>query len=209
MNGQISKAQLFLYWITPTAVQATSYVFLTLLTILVCSQDFIDKLLFASGDFNPIRAAIGGVDLLLTLVVGEKIAGSISLAVFWGLVGIIVNLIWWGWSSFSTELNNDIVFSKYVHPQDADPNSQLRDFIKRTVVRSVVAIIGILYLNFVLSRGWPSISNTFAETMNNWSKKPDMGAMVFTAVSEILMLHLLVVFTRLVLLRRRDTSGVG
>lgn len=207
MDSSSDKISVFLYWITPTAIEITSYIFLTFLTIFLCSQDFIDTILFAVGDFNPIRAGVGYIDLLLRQFVGDKIAGSLSLGLFWGLVGVIVNVIWWLWSSFSTELNNDLVFSRYVHPKNTDPKSQLKAFIERSVVRAVVAIVGLLYVNYVVSSGWPSISNRFAEILRDWELGAQWGALIITALAEILMFHMLVVLTRLVLLRKRSNDA--
>lgn len=209
MDSNQTKLKLFFEWIRPTAAELTIYTVLVMLTIFLCSQDFIDNILFTSGDFNPIRSGIGVIDTLLQKYVGEKVAGSLSLAIFWGLVGVLVNVIWWLWSSFSTELNNDLVFSRYVHPRDTDPKAQLRDFIERTAVRTVAAVIGIIYLNYVLSKGWPSISNRFADITTNWSKQQQWGPLVLTILAELLMLHMTVVITRLVLLRKRvfDTTG--
>lgn len=203
MKSTENKAQLLFIWLMPTAIELTVYVMLSALTIFLCSQDLINTLLFATGDFNPIRAGVGSVDQLLTHVVGQRVAGSLSLAIFWGMVGLVVNLLWWVGSNFSTELNNDLVFSKYVHPKDTDPRSQLREFIERTVIRTSVAIVGIVYVNFALSQGFPRISARFAAITKDWSFRAQWKPLVFTILTEMFMLHVLVVLTRLVLLRKK------
>ncbi len=203
MDEHKTKLRHFLDWVLPTPAEVTVYVMLTALTIFLCSQDFIDSILFATGDFNPLRYGISLVDYGLQRLVGERIAGSLSLAIFWGLVGLLVNLLWWVWSTFSTELNNDLVYSRYVHPKDTDPKAQLNDFIKRTVIRTSVAVIGIVYLNFVVSSGWPRVSNAFADIMRGWSGNADVLLLTLTALGEILMLHFMVIITRLVVLRKR------
>lgn len=198
-----SKARLIAAWTMPTAVQAVVYVMVVALTVFLSSQDFIDKILFATGDFNPIRSGIGSVDFLLTRLIGEKLSGSLSLAVFWGAVGLIVNLLWWLGSNFSSELNNNLVYSKYVHPKDVNAQAQLQDFIKRTAIRTTVAVIGLVYGNYVISSGLPGIAERFSDITGNWDIAPNWGSLILTIALELLMLHMVVVLTRVVLLRKK------
>jgi hypothetical protein len=71
------------------------------------------------------------------------------------------------------------------------------------VVRTTVAVIGLVYVNFVISRGWPAISNRFAAITSDWDISHPWAGIILTILSEMLMLHLLVVITRLVLLRKK------
>lgn len=190
-------------WLVPTWTELAIYLFITFFTIFLCSQDFINGLLFASGDFNPIRAAVASIDSLLTHVVGEKIAGSLSLAIFWGIVGLAVNVLWWLGSNFSTELNNDLVFSKYVHPKGTDPRLQLREFIERTVIRTVVAIIAVVYTNFVISQTLPRLTARYADILKHWSFGAKWQSLLFAIIIEVLILHGFVVLTRVILLRKQ------
>ena len=203
MDNHQTRQRLIAMWLSPTPVELTVYIMLTGLTLFLSSQSFIDQILFATGDFNPIRAGISGIDFLLQKVIGEKLAGSLSLAVFWASVGLIVNLLWWIGSNFSTELNNNLLYSRYVHPKDVSPRAQLEDFIKRTVIRTVVAVIGVVYFNYVLSSGLPTIANRFSAVTELWSVQADWGLLISTILLEILMLHLVVVIARLVLLRSK------
>jgi hypothetical protein len=203
MDSHQSKAQIVAVWLLPTAVEVTVYVLITALTLFLSSQDFIDKLLFATGNFNPIRYGVSWVDFLLRRVIGERFAGALSLAVFWGIIGLVVNLLWWLGSNFSTELNNNLIYSKYVHPKDVSPRAQLEDFIKRTVIRTTVAIVGLVYFNFVISSGLPKITDKFTLVTERWATKQDWLTLGLTILSELLMLHLIVVLTRLVLLRKK------
>lgn len=196
-----------LLWLLPTWTELIIYLFFVFFTALLCSQDFVNSLLFSSGDFNPIRAGIASIDGLLQHFLGEKLAGGLSLGIFWGIVGLAVNLLWWLGNNFSTELNNDLVFSKYVHPRDTDPNSQLRELIIRTLVRTVTAIIGLSYLNFTLSQGLPSITNRFADMFKNWSSASQWQELIFLIFYEVLLLHGFVVLTRLILLRKQVFSA--
>lgn len=204
MNTHQEDIKAVLRWLVPSSTQIAAYIFITFFTALLCSQDFINSFLFAQQDFNPIRGAISYLDLGLQKIVGEKVAGGLSLGIFWGTVGLLVNVFWWLGSSFSTELNNDLVFSKYVHPKDADPNAPLREFITRTIIRALAGIAGLLYLNFVISSGLPHVANKFADIFTLWDWALQWQNLVVTVVLEILMLHGVVVLTRVALLRRQN-----
>jgi hypothetical protein len=190
-------------WLAPTPAQVVIYFILAGLTLFLSSQQFIDDLLFATGDFNPIRAGIDLVDFGLRRLIGEQLAASLSLAVFWGLVGLIVNLLWWAGSNFSTELNNNLLYSRYVHPKDVSPRAQLEDFIKRTAVRTVAAISGLLYFNYVVSTGLPTAAERYASILHTWELSADWMALLGYVALQVTMLHFVVILTRLVLLRSR------
>ncbi|MCA9329720.1 hypothetical protein KDA11_03680 [Candidatus Saccharibacteria bacterium] len=203
MDNHTSKTRQVLNWILPTPAQVIIYFTLAGLTLFLSSQKFVDDLLFASGDFNPIRAGISIVDLGLQRIIGEKLAGSLSLAVFWGIIGIVVNTIWWAGSNFSAELNNNLLYSKYVHPQSVSPRAQLQDFIKRTSIRTIAAISGLLYFNFVISTGIPDITNKLASIIHFWETSSDVTSLIGYVLIEVIMLHFVVVLSRFVLLRSR------
>ncbi len=191
------------FWFLPTGIELSLYVFITGLTIVLSSLDQVKSALFVTGDLNPIRLGIESIDILLQNFVGERVAGSLSLAIFWGSVGLIVNLIWWLGSNFSTELSNDLVFSKYVHPKDTDPKSQLYAFIERTVLRTIIAIIGILFLNFFIQQGLPHTTTNYARVISEWNREKLFGLAIVTILLEILMLHFFVILARLILLKKQ------
>lgn len=203
MEEEQSKIKQTLLWLMPTGIEIAMYVFITCVTFVLSSVEMFKNALYFTEDFNPIRAGISYIDLLLQNFVGDRIAGSLSLAIFWGAVGLLVNVIWWLGSNFSTELSNDLVFSRYVHPKDTDPSSQLKLFIERTVVRAVVAIIFILYLNYFFRSGITGISNSYSDIISSWSEEKKIGLILFTIVKEVFMLHLFVILSRLLLLRKK------
>jgi hypothetical protein len=203
MDTTLNRFKLLGLWLLPSGIELAFYIFITAVTFVASSMDVVRDLLFVTGDFNPIRSAIAFIDTLLQNFVGERIAGSLSLAIFWGIIGLIVNLIWWLGSNFSTELSNDLVFSKYVHPSNSDPKSHLREFLQRTIIRTTVAIIAIVYTNYFLSQGLPRISATFADVINNWSATKDYLSAIVAIIAEIVMLHMFIVLARLLLLRKQ------
>lgn len=203
MEPRATRFQQALLWLLPTGIEIAIYIFITGVTFVLSSIEMVRNALYFTEDFNPIRAAIASIDLLLQNFVGERIAGSLSLAIFWGAVGLVVNIIWWLGSNFSTELSNDLVFSKYVHPKDTDPTSQLKQFIERTFIRAGIAIVAILYLNFFIRIGLPSISSNYSDIISNWSEKKEIGLIIVTIFKQIIMLHIFVILARLITLRKQ------
>ena len=206
MNTSRDNIKQAFFWLMPNGIEILIYIFITGATLILSGVDRLKDLLFVSGDFNPIRLGISGIDLLLTRLVGEKLAGTLSLAIFWALVGVVVNLIWWAGSNVTTEINEDLEFSKYVHPSGVDPQSQIQDYSKKIALRTAVAVIGLLYFNFFISAGLPYVNQSYSKVINNWSTNKDFKTLIIAVTIEILLLHVFVVLTRVMLLRKRVFS---
>ena len=206
MNTSRDNIKQAFFWLMPNGIEILIYVFITGATLILSGVDRLKDLLFVSGDFNPIRLGISGIDLLLTRLVGEKLAGTLSLAIFWALVGVVVNLIWWAGSNVTTEINEDLEFSKYVHPSGVDPQSQIQDYSKKIALRTAVAVIGLLYFNFFISAGLPYVNQRYSKVINSWSTNKDFKTLLIAITIEILLLHVFVVLTRVMLLRKRVFS---
>lgn len=202
MNDHKDDILAILRWFIPSSTQLAVCVFIVFFTAILCSQETVNGLFFSPNDFNPIRGIVSYIDTGLQNVAGEKVAGGLSLGIFWGAIGLLVNLVWWLGSSFSTELSNDLVFSKYVHPRGADKRAPIREFVIRALIRAITGILGLLYLNFVISNGLPTITDRFAMIFSNWSFGLQWKNLLATIFLELLMLHGLVVLTRVMLLRR-------
>ncbi len=194
-------------WFMPTGVEVSVYLFLCFLTAVVSNLSFVKNFLYVSEGFNPFASAVGSIDQLLTQVVGEKIAGSLSLAIFWGLVGIVINVLWVVVANFSTELNNDLVYSSYVHPKNTDPKGPLYEFIVKTSLRVSVTIIFLFYLNFALRTALPAISSSYARVIQNWPKEKHLLSFASALIFEVLVFHTFVVLSRLITLRKQVFNG--
>ena len=203
MDTPLEKIKQIVKWLMPNGIEILFYIFITGATIILSGVDRLKDLLFVSGDFNPIRLAISGIDSALQQLVGQKVAASLSLAIFWGLVGVLVNILWWLGSNVTSEINNDLAFSKYIHPSGVDPQSQLRDFLKKAALRTFVAVIGLLYFNYFVSTGLPHVNSQYREVIGNWSTNKDIQTMATAIITELLLLHIFVVLSRIMLLRKR------
>ena len=206
MENSRDKIQQAFLWLLPNGIEVLFYIFITGATMILSGVNRLKDLLNFSEDFNPIRLAVSGIDSARTSIVGEKVAASLSLAVFWALIGILVNLLWWIGSNVTTEINNDLAFSKYVHPTGVDPQSQLRDFLKKAALRTTVAVIGLLYFNYFISTALPHVNSNFNKVFTNWSNEKDIKTLIVTILTELLLLHIFVVLSRIMLLRKRIFS---
>ena len=206
METSREKIQQAFLWLLPNGIEVLFYVFITGITMILSGVNRLKDLLFVSGDFNPIRIAVAAIDSVLTKIVGERVAASLSLAIFWAMIGVIVNILWWLGSNVTTEISNDLAFSKYVHPKGVDPQSQLREFLKKAALRTTVAIVGLLYFNYFISTGLPHINQNFSNVFSNWSNNKDFKTLALTILTELLLLHIFVVLSRIVLLRKRIFS---
>lgn len=192
-------------WFLPTPTECVVYVFLCLATIFVSNSSAVQDFLYVGDNFqfHPIADATASINSLVERFVGERIAGSVSLAIFWGLIGLAVNVIWWVMSNFSTELNNDLVFSKYVHPKAFDPKQPLHDFVRRSLFRGAIGILAVFYLNFVFGHLSPHLTKYYAHILDSWGSSHNIWGLITAIVTQIITMHVLVVLTRFIVLRKR------
>lgn len=203
METQKNRIFQALLWFLPTWLELALYVFISGATVVISNLVSLKQFFYVGDDFNPISSAIDSINLLVAQVVGERIAGSLSLAIFWGLVGVGINIIWVVVANFSTELNNDLVFSNYVHPKTADPKEPLRDFTRRFIFRFGVTLVFLFYCNFVFQAVAPSITTKYAYLIKHWSEQAQYGSLALAILSQIFVLHGFVVLTRLLLLKKQ------
>lgn len=203
MSTTAQQIKLVVLWILPTPLEVFIYVFITAIAFTVSNVSFIKDVLFAPTEFNLQTAVLGSINDLLQRLVGEHIAASLSLAFFWGLVGMLAYVVLWLGQNFSTELSNDLAMTKYVHPRGADPVSPLRNFISLTIFRIVIFIILVFYLNLCVRVLLPLWLTQYRDVIQNWPKSEYFLDAALAAVSQIIMLHGTVVFARLLFLRKR------
>lgn len=192
-----------LFWFLPTWTELAIYIFLAIITIAISNMSFIREFLYASNDFNPIRDAINSIDVVLQRIVGERVAGSLSLGIFWGLVGLLVNAFWWVGSNFSTELNNDLVFSNYVHPQNYDPKTPLREFISKSVFRFGIVVVLLFYVNYTIRELLPHLTSHYSNIVSSWGQSMNFIGLIVGALLQVIALHAFVVLFRLLLLKKQ------
>ena len=78
--------------------------------------------------------------------------------------------------------------------------------MKKAALRTAVAVLGILYFNYFISTGLPHVNRNYSKVISDWSTNKDVKTLLLTIATEILLLHVFVVLTRVMLLRKRVFS---
>lgn len=191
-------------WLLPTWAETVVYFFLSVATMALSSQSFLKSWLYVPKDFNIFREVLHSIDSFLPRILGERIGGSLSLGIFWGFIGMIVYLIIWLFMNFSTELNNELVLSKYVHPTNTAPQPHVRQFIAKLVFRMFVLVIMVFYINLILGSLLPFFGTKYRLVIAEWSKHNYLvSTLLLTIAGQMLSLHAITVLVRLLLLRKR------
>lgn len=203
MSFKAQQTKLAIIWILPTALEVFVYTFIAVMTFALSNLSVFKKSLFLPSHFSPYHDVINSISGLVERVFGERIAGSLSLGIFWGLVGMVVYVLIWLLQNFSTELSNDLAMTKYVVPRGGDPESPLRDFISTTVFRVLTVILLIFYTSLVFKVLLPRQLSAYQGLLLNWPDSHYFIKAFIAIIGQMLTLHGFVVFARLILLRKR------
>lgn len=203
MNINKNRIIQALLWLLPTTIEVCLYIFICMITAVLSNIGVIKQFLYFTEDFHPFAAAVGSINQLLTQLVGERLAGSLSLAIFWGLVGVVINVLWIVIANFSTELNNDLVYSSYVHPRNTNPKSPLYEFITRSIFRFGVILMLIFFLNFTVRVVLPVVTTHFAVAITSWNTNKYYMGVIKSVIFEIITMHIIVILFRLLTLRKQ------
>jgi hypothetical protein len=190
-------------WLLPTSVELVVYLFLSIVTLSLSNSSTLRELFFISPDFDLISAVLQSISDLVQLAVGDQLAAPLSLAIFWALVGMVVYIFIWVGGNFSTELSNDLALTKYIHPRGVDPRSPLRDLISKTIFRFVMVIILIFYTNITTRVLIPLWISRYRIVLEEWPRHLRMRTVIMTLLGQMLTLHLFIVITRLIFLKKR------
>jgi hypothetical protein len=138
------------------------------LTLAVSNAGFLRSFVFLPESFQLKSAILDSLNNLVTRLVGDQIARSAIVAIFWALVGLVVYLLIWLVLNFSGELGNDLAITKYVHPRNVDTHSPLRDFVSRVSFQFVTLCVFIFYINLVIGTLLPYFGGLFRTAINDW-----------------------------------------
>ncbi len=198
-----SKAALLLQWLLPTTIEVAIYILITLITVVVFNTDFIRDFLLVPENFSLQTALLGSVEKWLAKLVGENIAATLITGIFWAIVGIAVYFALRVFGNFSQVLGNDLMVTRYMHPRGDDTYSPLKALFLRIVFHVIFAIVFVLYINFFINRLLSYFSDNLAGIPFNWSDASNLLSLGKIILVEIAALHIFVVLTRLLLLRKR------
>ncbi len=190
-------------WVLPTAVEIFIYVILAAMTIVALNSDFIRSYLLIPDSFSLQTALLGSLEDYLADLIGTKMAATVITGTFWALVGVIVYAVLRIFGNFSSELSNDLVVTKYMHPQGDDTYYPLKRLLLRVVFHILMAILVVVYINLFIGQFLPYLSGSLAGISVNWNDIPSLLEIAKIVLIEIAALHLFVILTRLLVLRRR------
>ncbi len=191
-------------WLLPTGAEIVVYFSLSVATMALSSQAFLKNWLYIPEDYNFLKTMLHSIDSFLPRILGERIGGSLSLGVFWGFIGMLVYLAIWLFMNFSTELNNELVLSKYVHPRNTAPQPHLGQFIAKLIFRIFVVLLSVFYINVLISSLLPFFGSKYRAVTMEWPRQNYMVfTLLFTLMGQMLAFHIITVLVRLLVLRKR------
>ncbi len=203
-----SREMQLLLWLVPTVAEFAFYILITLLTVVIINTDFIRHYLLIPANFSLQTALLGSIEKSLARLVGDQMSATIITTAFWALIGIIVYVILKLFGNFSSELGNDLVITRYMHPRGADTYSPLKSFVLRILFHVFMAVLFVLYINFFIGQMVPFFSTTLATLPSRWSDSSYLFTLGKVALIELVALHVFVILSRLLVLRKR-VFGLG
>jgi hypothetical protein len=198
-----SKIQQILLWLVPSSTEMIVFSSFVVLTIIASNASFLREFLYTPKDFNAIELVLTSINDLLQRFVGDTITSSGVVAIFWALVGLLVYLIIWVAMNFSTELDNDLAMTRYVHPAGVDTKQPLRSLVAKTIFRAGAIVVLVFYINVVVIALMPYFGGLFYEAGLVWFGTESLKLVVQGSVLMIISLHFFAVLVRAVVLRKR------
>ena len=193
----------FFSWLLPTATELVAIIGFVIATLTVSNISFFSDFIFLPRDFHIKNQILDSINNLLVQVVGVNVARSAVVAIFWAFVGLLVYAAIWVILNFSDELGNDLAITKYVHPRNVDTQSPLRNFLSRISFQAGMLFVLIFYANMVVSVLLPYCAGLFRTTIRDWPTLQGFQYAILGFVTEMLVLHFLVILIRAFLLRKR------
>ena len=196
MENQNNKFKPILYWLSPSGSGLIIYLALGSLTLAVSNASFFQNFFDLPKDFQLGTAVLDSISQLVERFVGDHIARSAIVAIFWAIVGLFVYVLIWAVINYSDEFGDDLAATKYLHPRNFKSSSPLREFISRSIFQCLVIIILILYINLLVGVLLPRIGALFQTSIQKWPDPSSFGHGALGIISEIIILHFLVILIR-------------
>lgn len=194
-------------WLLPTWFELLLYSTIAAITATVSSIKLEEQFPYLNIGFDIKQPVLDYINAILENILGTEIAATLATGVFWGLVGVLVYIIFWLISNFSAEVTNDLAIRKYVHPEGTDPNYSIKALVERSFFRLVCVIVLVFYLNTVTQVFYPWWTEAYAGLAKDWTNGMAIRAAVLMLLLQIFSLHAIAVLSRLTLLRKRVFGG--
>lgn len=203
MKNQNSKLMPILSWLLPSGVELAISSALCALTITVSNASFFRDLVYLPKTFELKSAVLDSFNNLLVRLVGDSIARSAVVAIFWAVVGLIVYIFIWLSINVSSEIGNDLATTKYMHPRNVDTHSPLRNFLSRISFQFGALFVFVAYANLAIGVLLPYSGGLLRATMREWPSTQAIEYAVLGIVGELVVLHVFVILIRALVLRKR------
>ncbi len=192
-----------LLWLLPSAIEISVYVLMALALLAISNFNFISDFLLIPADFSFKEALLGSLENLLAELVGTQMAATLITGIFWGIVGMLVYVFIWLFGNFSTELSNDLAITKYVHPRGSDTYSPLKGLVFRLLFHIFTIVILLVYINVLITVFLPLWTTRYSGLIDLWPQQEAIIRASLAILSQVLALHILTIFVRLLLFRKR------
>ncbi|HSX44801.1 MAG TPA: hypothetical protein VLF39_01655 [Candidatus Saccharimonadales bacterium] len=190
-------------WLLPSGSGVIIYFLTSVLTLSLSNANYFRSFFDLPQNFHFKNALLDSINNLVQRFVGDHIARSAIVALFWALVGLLVYMVIWVMINYSDEIGNDLAVTKYMHPRNSDTRSPLRGLIVRIAFQVIALIILIIYLNMVINVIIPRIGNLYRQSIHQWPSLQSVGHGSLGLLCEFVALHLIILLARLLTLRKR------
>ncbi len=203
MKQQNSKFYTLISWLQPSAIELVVISTLSVLTLALSNVVFFQDLVFLPKDFSLKAATLDSLNNFIVKLVGDSIARSVVVAVFWASIGLLVYIMIWLLLNFSNELGNDLAVTRYMHPRNVDTNSPWRSYLSRVSFQITALVVFIFYLNVSFGALIPYCGGLFKSALMQWPSLVALKYAVIGLASELVVLHVMILLIRTLMLRKR------
>ncbi len=198
-----NKFYSILAWLLPSGGETIFYIAFCGITLVSSNATFLRSFIYLPNGFQLQSAVLNSANSIVENFVGDRIAQSAVVAIFWAVVGLGVYVLIWLGLNFSSELGNDLAVTKFVHPNNVDTRSPLRDLISRSIFQFFTLCILIFYINLIVSVLLPYIGGLLRIAVQEWPKISGIKSGIIGIVSEFIILHFFTIILRIFTLRKR------
>jgi hypothetical protein len=146
---------------------------------------------------------LDSINDLIQRFVGDHVARSAVVAIFWALVGLAVYLLIWALINYSDEFGSDLAATGYVHPKNVNTTAPLIYFITRIAFQIFSLLLLVFYINFLIGVLIPRLGVFYQTSTKLWPSTNSLENGLIGIIGEFAIIHVIVVLIRFLLLRKR------
>lgn len=203
MRKSSSRFYQIMAWLLPTSIGLSVYFVVAVSLALSSLSSSLRELLFTPNDFNFSDSILTTINDMLSRLVGDLAARNIVVAVFWGMVGLLVYIFVWLGINYSTELGNDLAYTKYVHPKGVDVSSPLKDFLSKSLFRLCSGLVLFIYALTLVGVLLPLAGGLYYQSGELFFSISSITHILSATAITFVSLHVLIILVRLITLRKR------